>query len=460
MKKFKMLIAEDNDLSRANLVELLEAEGYLVTATKDGREAMEAFPCDKYDLVITDLKMPHADGLELLKFVKEVDPNHVVIIMTGYATVNSAVEAMKLGAFDYITKPLRDDLVKITIERALSYACLAEENITLKESLREKYDFGNMIGFSDAMKDVFETIRKVSSSDSTVLIYGESGTGKELVARALHFNSDRRNRQLITVNCGAIPEDLLESEFFGHEKGAFTGAIRSKMGRFELAQGGTIFLDEIGDMSPSLQVKVLRVIQEKQFERIGGTKTIETDVRIIAATHQNLEKAVEEKKFREDLFYRINVIPIHVPPLRDHRVDIPPLINHFLKKFNRLKKKNVQGVSPEAMRLFINYRWPGNVRELQNVVEMLVVLKEQGFIEQADLPKKIHGIESGKNDRDFALEVNDEGINLNEEVSRFEKMLIEKALAKSGGVKNKAAQFLRLNRTTLVEKLKRYNIAR
>jgi DNA-binding NtrC family response regulator len=265
--------------------------------------------------------MPHVDGLHLLKFVKEVNPESIVIMITGYGTVNSAVEAMKLGAFDYIAKPLKDDIVKLTIDRALSYAKLKEENITLKDQLKKKYDFGKIIGFSDNMRKVFDKIEKVAVSDSTVVIYGESGTGKELVARAIHFNSDRRSFPLVPVNCGAIPEELLESELFGHEKGAFTGAIKSRVGRFELAQGGTIFLDEIGDMSPALQVKVLRVIQEKQFERIGGVKTINADVRIICATNQDLDKAVQEKRFREDLFYRINVIPITLPPLRERKMD-------------------------------------------------------------------------------------------------------------------------------------------
>ncbi|HEU17917.1 MAG TPA: sigma-54-dependent Fis family transcriptional regulator [Deltaproteobacteria bacterium] len=459
MKTVKILIAEDNDLNRLNLSELLsDTTGYDVTAVRDGKEAMEIFPLDKYDIVITDLKMPHIDGLQLLAFIKEINQDAVVIIMTGYATVSSAVEAMKLGAFDYITKPLKDDIVLLTVSRALSFVRLKEENIALKDRLKEKYDFGKMIGYSESMKKVFETIKKVASTDSTVIIYGESGTGKELVAKAIHFNSDRKSKPLVTVNCGAIPEELLESELFGHEKGAFTGAIRSRIGRFELAQEGSIFLDEIGDMSPSLQVKLLRVIQERQFERIGGMRTIDADVRIIAATHRDLEEAVKGGNFREDLFYRINVIPIHIPPLRERRTDIPILMGHFLRTFNNLKKKRVNGLTPEAMNYMNEYAWPGNVRELQNTMEMLIVMKEEGSIDVDDLPERIYRNAGGTHVIKSGLEIPEEGLNLNEAVTLFEKNILLKALEKSGGVKNKAAQLLKLNRTTYVEKLKRYNI--
>jgi transcriptional regulator with GAF, ATPase, and Fis domain len=314
-----------------------------------------------------------------------------------------------------------------------------------------------MIGYSDGMKRIFDTIEKVATSDSTVMIYGESGTGKELVAKAVHFNSERINFPLVAVNCGAIPEELLESELFGHEKGAFTGALRTRIGRFELANGGTIFLDEIGDMSPALQVKVLRVLQEKQFERIGGVKTLQVDVRIIAATNQDLEKAIEEKRFREDLFYRINVIPIDLPPLRERKVDIPILANHFLSKFNKLKRKGVSRITPEAMEYLLKYSWPGNVRELENLIEMLVVLKEEGEIEVQDLPEKIAMAHSHSIVRS-GVEITDEGINYNAYVDQLEKDLLSRALEKAGGAKNKAAKLLNLNRTTFVEKLKRFKI--
>ncbi len=456
MNRGRILIAEDDDVSRENLAELLGA--YDVRSVSDGAQALKTYHEDKFDLIITDLRMPNMDGLLLLKHIREDDPRATVIIITGYGTVNTAVEAMKLGAFDYITKPLKDDLVKLTVERALSFVKLREENISLKGHLKGKSEFGRMIGYSDQMKKIFQTIEKVSASDSTVIIYGESGTGKELVARSIHFNSDRRDQPLIPVNCGAIPEELLESELFGHEKGAFTGAIRTRIGRFELAQGGTIFLDEIGDMSPSLQVKVLRVIQEKQFERIGGIRTIQADVRIITATHQNLEQAVADRRFREDLYYRINVIPVRLPPLRERGMDIPILTNHFLAHFNKLKKKQVHGITPAAMSHIRQYQWPGNVRELENLMEMLVVMKEAGEIDVDDLPEKL-ARNATPLDSVTLPEWTGDGIDFNQLVADFEKNLLLKALRMSGGVKNRAAKMLLLNRTTLVEKLKRLQIA-
>lgn len=457
MKQGKILIAEDNELNRDNLAQLLKENGHEVKTVCDGREGIEAFLEDKFDLVITDLRMPNVDGLEFLKYIKNVNQDNIVIMITGYGTINSAVESMKMGAFDFITKPIKDDLVKLSVNRAMSYANLRDENISLKEHLKDRQNFDKIIGYSDCMRKIFDTIDKVSASDSTILIEGESGTGKELVARAIHFKSDRSNQPMISINCGAIPEDLLESELFGHEKGAFTGAIRSRMGRFELAQGGTIFLDEIGDMSPALQVKVLRVIQEKQFERIGGIKTINADVRIITATNQNLEKAVEEKRFREDLYYRINVIPIHLPALRERGSDILILANHFLLNFNKLKKKNVARIAPEAAGYLKQYSWPGNVRELQNLIEMMVVMKEEGEICVEDLPPKFRNIQKPIETCSGA-DITEEGIDFNDRVNQLEKDLLLKALKTSGGVKNRAAKLLNLNRTTLVEKLKRLNI--
>jgi DNA-binding NtrC family response regulator len=457
MKQGKILIADDNELNRDNLAQLLKENGYEVKTVCDGREGIEAFLEDKFDLVITDLRMPNVDGLEFLKYIKNVNSDNIVIMITGYGTISSAVESMKLGAFDFITKPIKDDLVKLSVDRALSFAKLRNENISLKEHLKERQIFDKIIGYSDCMKKVFDMIDKVSASDSTILIDGESGTGKELVARAIHFKSDRINQPLISVNCGAIPEDLLESELFGHDKGAFTGAIRNRMGRFELAQGGTIFLDEIGDMSPALQVKVLRVIQEKQFERIGGIKTINADVRIITATNQNLEKAVAEKRFREDLFYRINVIPIHLPALRERGSDILILANHFLTIFNILKKKNVKRIAPDAIKYLKQYPWPGNVRELQNLIEMIVVMKEEGEICVEDLPLKFRNIQKTI-ESSSSIDIAEEGINFNDRVNQLERNLLLKALKMSGGVKNRAAKLLNLNRTTLVEKLKRLNI--
>ncbi len=454
MKEFKILIAEDDDLNRQNLAELLASCGYEVTAVADGRQALENYVQDVYDLVVTDLRMPNMDGLELLKQIKELNAEQLVILVTGYGSVQTAVDAMKMGAFDYITKPLKDDLVRITVARALSFARLKEENVDLKDRLQENFDFGKMIGYSESMKKVFEKIEKVAKTDSTVLIHGESGTGKELVARAIHFNSERKYRPLVPVNCGAIPEELLESELFGHEKGAFTGAIRTRIGRFELAQGGTIFLDEIGDMSPALQVKVLRVIQEKQFERIGGVKTMTADVRIITATNQDLEELVAAKKFREDLYYRINVIPIYLPPLRERGIDMAILANHFLKKFNQQKKRNVTAIDAQAMAALTSYPWPGNVREMENLIEMLVVMKEDGTITIEDLPNKIRKLQQEPK-AICAIDLPEEGVDFNKMLEDYERDLILRALDKCGGVKNKAAKLLNLKRTTLVEKLKR-----
>lgn len=459
-------MVDDNVANRESLVETLSENSFLVDAAGDGREAFDACSKGRYDLVVTDLKMPRMDGMELLRHIKGSDPDALVIVITGYASVNSAVEAMKLGAFDYITKPLKPDRVMLAVERALAFARLKEENVTLKDQLQEKYDFGRMIGYSAKMKAVFDTIKKVAETDSTVIIYGESGTGKELVARALHFNSERKSGPLVTVNCGAIPEELLESEMFGHEKGAFTGAVRSRTGRFELAQGGSIFLDEIGDMSPALQVKLLRVIQERQFERIGGMKTIDADVRIIAATNQNLEKAVKERRFREDLFYRINVIPVTIPPLRERKEDIPLLVDHFVRFFSKSKKKEVEGVTEGVMDLLVRYHWPGNVRELQNVIEMLVVMKGKGVVDEGDLPEKLRQSGFKHETVPLSIQIPDEGLNMTSVIDqferdllvKFERDLLVKALKKSGGVKSKAAQLLNLNRTTYVEKLKRYMI--
>ncbi len=322
----------------------------------------------------------------------------------------------------------------------------------------DEFNLGELLGRSESILKVFETTAKVANSDSTVIVYGESGTGKELVARAIHCNSDRKGSKIVAVNCGAIPEELLESELFGHEKGAFTGAIRSRAGRFELAQGGTIFLDEIGDMSPALQVKLLRVIQEKAFERVGGVKTIKADVRIISATNQDLEKAVAEKKFRDDLFYRVNVIPIYMPPLRERKIDIPLLAVHFLDKFNNLNNKTVTGITDEAMHIFQHYPWPGNVRELQNLIERIVVIKERGEINIADLPARMIVSSEDKAFAESDCGFPDGGMDLNRVVENFERDLLCRALKKTSGVKSRAATLLGINRTTLVEKLKRFKI--
>jgi DNA-binding NtrC family response regulator len=452
----KVLVVDDDKDSRDTLVELLKREDFEVWGVDNGEAALALFKEKDFGIILTDLRMPKIDGLQLLEQIKNINPQSIVIVFTGYASIETAVKAMKLGAYDYIVKPFMFEEIKIILHRAIEYQQLQSENIFLKQNLKTKYRFQNIIGDSKNMQEIFQFVEKIANTDSTILIYGESGTGKELIARAIHFNSDRKDKPLISVNCGAIPEDLLESEMFGHEKGAFTGAIKTRIGRFELANGGTIFLDEIADMSPGLQAKLLRVLQEHEFERVGGVNTIKVDIRVIAATNQDLEKAVKEGKFREDLFYRLNVIPIKLPPLRERKSDIPLLVNHFIDRFNQEKKCKVKGPSKECIEYFMKYPWPGNVRELENMLERLVILKGEGTIEISDLPEKVLNAEMDP----LLITIPDSGISFDVAVSEFEKRLILQALKKSNWVKNRAAKLLRLNRTTLVEKMKRINLTK
>ena len=456
MSSEKILVVDDDVRIRDFLYDVLMEEGYEVSTAENGEMAIEMLRSQDFHVVLTDLKMPKVDGLQVIKESQTLNSQGVGILITGYGTIKSAVDAMKAGAYDYVTKPFQIDEIKIVIERALEHHRLQRENVSLRKQLKRKYKFENIIGDSEAIQEVFQMIEKVADSDSTILIRGDSGTGKELIARAIHFNSYRRERPLIPVNCGAIPEDLLESELFGHVKGAFTGATTTRIGRFELAHNGTIFLDEIGDMSPSLQVKVLRVLQEQEFERVGGTNTIRVNVRVIAATNQNLEDAVVERTFREDLYYRLNVIPIFVPPLRDRKSDIPLLAHHFIERFNREKKKKVDHISSEIMDYFLHYDWPGNVRELEDTIERLVILKGRGSIVPKDLPDKIRN--KGQYHVLRKIQIPDDGVCFKTAVNEFEKELILQALNKTDWVKNKAAKMLNLKRTTLVEKMKKTNI--
>jgi len=453
-----ILVVEDESSARDTMIDLLSDAGYEVHGAENGEEAVKMAQEHTFNLVITDLKMPQGDGLYVLENVKRIDPQTSVVICTGYGTVNTAVKAMKLGAYEYITKPIKVEEMKLVVQRALDYQRLQTENVLLQKQLKAKYKFKNLIGDSNAMQEVFRFIEKIAATDSTILISGESGTGKELVARAIHYNSDRKDGPMVPVNCGAIPEDLLESELFGYEKGAFTGALKTRIGRFELASGGTIFLDEIGDMSPALQVKILRVLQEHEFERVGGVASIKVDIRVIAATHRDLEKAVTQGTFREDLYYRLNVIPLILPPLRERKSDIPLLVHHFIKKFKQEKKQSVEMASPEALHCFMRYHWPGNVRELENLIERLVILKGEGVIEQEDLPEKVLGSEW--TEINPSLDISEKGISFNTAVSEFERELILHALKKTNWVKNRAAQLLQLKRTTLVEKMKKIQLTR
>jgi len=454
MKSPRILLVDDDNDIRETMVTLLSMNDYQVTAVADGQSAIEEVNREKYNIVITDLMMPKMSGIDVIKNLKGIDPELQCIVITGYATVSTAVDAMKAGAYDYLMKPFNGSEVLMILKRVMELHDLQAENSQLKRNLHHRYGYENLIGSSEGIQKVCSLIEKVAETDSTILILGESGTGKELVARTIHYNSLRKNKPLIPINCGAIPETLLESELFGHEKGAFTGASATRIGRFELADGGTIFLDEIGDMSPTLQVKLLRVLQQREFERVGGVRTIKVDVRIIAATNIDLEHAVNEGKFREDLYYRLNVIPVVVPPLRERIDDIPLLMDHFLSHFNKSKKRDIKGFSPAAMEILMSYPWPGNIRELENLVERLIILKGDGTICPDDLPDKFVAHTFSK---EGALHITlpETGVNLKDVVEEFENNLILQALQKAQGVKNKAAQLLSLNRTTLVEKLKK-----
>ncbi len=454
MKSPRILLVDDDADIRETMVTLLTMNDYCVTSAADGQSAIEEVKKEKFNIVITDLMMPKMTGIDVIKNLKAIDPDLQCIVITGYATVSTAVDAMKAGAYDYLMKPFNCTEVLMLLKRVMELQDLQAENSQLKRTLHQRYGYENLIGNSEGIQKVCSLIEKVAETDSTILILGESGTGKELVARTIHYNSPRKNKPLIPINCGAIPETLLESELFGHEKGAFTGASTTRIGRFELADGGTIFLDEIGDMSPTLQVKLLRVLQQREFERVGGVRTIKVDVRIIAATNIDLEHAVHEGKFREDLYYRLNVIPVVIPPLRERADDIPLLMDHFLSHFNKTKKRDIKGFSPAAMDILISYPWPGNIRELENLVERLIILKGNGTICPDDLPEKF--ISHTLND-EGALHITlpETGVNLKDVVEEFENNLILQAMQKAQGVKNKAAQLLSLNRTTLVEKLKK-----
>ncbi len=448
-----ILVVDDSPETLQLIVEGLQEEGYRVDMASSGMEAVKKASQHTYDIVLTDLVMPGMDGMQVLAHFAENYPETAVIVLTGYATIETAVEAMKRGAFDYLTKPAKLDEILVVLERAREFLALRSENDILKSQLQARYGFDKIIGQSAAMQSIYRIIERVARTDTTVLITGESGTGKELIANAIHYNSERRDKPLVPINCGAIPEELLESELFGHEKGAFTGALRDRKGRFELAHQGTVFLDEIGDMSPKLQVKLLRFLQERKFERVGGSRTIEVDVRIIAATNKDLESAVKNGAFREDLYFRLNVIPIHVPPLRQREGDVPILVQHFLRLHCQKKGLPLKKMAKEALECMESYDWPGNVRELENLIERLVILTENDVIHLQDLPERLRKV--APKSPTPSIEIGEEGIDLKQVLEDLENKLILDALRKAGGVKNQAAKLLGLNRTTLIEKLKK-----
>jgi len=453
----KILIAEDEERMRKALAMLLSNMGYKLQLAKDGVEAFELFENDHFDVVITDLKMPRMNGYELLKKIREINSTVPIIIITAFGTIESAVEAMQSGAIDYITKPFEEEKIKLTIEKALEIRKILDENKVLKNQIAERYNFQSIIAESPEMKKVIELAKEVSQSNSTVLILGESGTGKELLTRAIHLNSPRAGGPFVPINCAAIPDTLLESELFGHEKGSFTGAIERKMGKFELSTNGTLFLDEIAEMSLPLQAKILRATEEKTFERIGGLKPIKCDIRFIIATNKNLLKLVNENKFREDLYYRISVFPILIPPLRERKSDIMPLTKHFLEKYCKEIGKHIPTISKKAEEFLLNQKWEGNVRELQNIIERAVILLKGDTLTPEllirDVYQEFHQLESTQKGNDYFPFLK-EGFSLEE----YEKSLILKALEISNYNKSKAAKILGISRATLRYRLEKYNI--
>jgi len=440
-----ILVVDDEKNYLLVMTALLSEEGYEVIAVEDGRRALDIAEEADLDLVLTDMKMPQMDGIELVSRIKKDHPDLPAIVMTAFGTVEKAVQAMRAGAYDYITKPFQNEELMMTVRKALEMHRLVRENKELTQELRHRDSFENIISKNKAMKDIFRLIEKVADTQANILITGESGTGKELVARAVHQgNKSRRNKRFVTVNCTALPETLLESELFGHEKGAFTDAVSTRKGRFELSDGGTLFLDEIGDMPISLQAKLLRIVQEREFERLGGDKTIKVDVRLVTASNRDLKREVAEKRFREDLLYRLNVVQIHLPPLRDREDDIPLLVNHFIRLYGEKSGKKDMTISPEAMRRIYAHHWPGNVRELENVIERAVILCSGSAIGPEDLPDDLLSKEGN--------------LDLTATLEAIEKDMIERALKRANSVQAHAADLLGIKKNALQYKLKKYDL--
>ncbi len=448
-------VIDDEPIIHDVLAQLLTSEGYEVEISASGEEALEKFPSQSFDVILLDLLMPGMDGIEVLRRIKKVDPLAAVIIITAYGSVESAIAAMKIGALDYVQKPFKHDDLLLAIEKAVERKRLQDENLRLKDELRQRYGFANIIGKSQAMKSVFELVKAAAPTRSTILLQGESGTGKELVAHAIHLNSNRAEAPFVTVNSGSLPPDLLESHLFGHVKGAFTGAVALKKGLFEAADTGTIFFDEVSSISLETQAKLLRVMQEKEFMRLGGTQTIKVDVRILAATNADIEELIAQKLFRKDLFYRLNVIKIEIPPLRQRKEDIPQLVKHFVEIYARENRKEIEGVSEDVFEILDAHDWPGNVRELENLVERAIVLSRSKIITRASLPPFL--LREGEVD-DEALISSEESLDLRDRTQAFQKKIILAALKKTKGVQSKAAKLLGVKPTTLNEMIKRLRI--
>ncbi|MBW1700610.1 MAG: sigma-54-dependent Fis family transcriptional regulator [Deltaproteobacteria bacterium] len=449
-----ILIVDDEKNYLVVLEALLGPEGYETITTDNARDALRLVRESDLDLVITDIKMPGMNGMVLLEECKKIKPELPVIMMTAYGTIEMAVEAMKNQAYDYITKPFQNEQLKLTVKKALDNYRLIKQNKLLSEALSDRFKFGNIIGKSKPMIEIFDSISKLAQARASVLITGPSGTGKELIAKAIHYNSPRKDRPFISVNCGALTETLLESELFGHEKGAFTGAVAMKKGRFELSDRGTLFLDEIGDMPPPLQVKLLRVLQEMEFERVGGTRTIKVDVRVLSASNRNIKEDVANELFREDLFYRLNVMNIEVPPLRERIDDIPLLVKHFIEKYRGDEGKSKIELSPDVWKVLYNYSWPGNIRELENVIERAVVLNPGGLISLEDLPEELAGAEVEFDVERFIPP----NVPMPEALEQIEEKLIRRALAQCNNVQSHAAEMLGITKSLIQHKMKKYSI--
>ncbi len=451
--RYHVLVVDDEESMREVLTIMLKREGYRVDTATDGGQAVMRMKDESYDLIISDIKMPRLDGFQLLAHVKEKSPETMMIMITAFSTTEEAVDAMKQGAYDYITKPFKNEEIRLIVKNSLERKALKQENLQLKKELGQRYSFGNLIGKSKCMQEVYDLIEKVAGSRVNVLITGESGTGKELVAKAVHYNSQRRDNPFVPINCGAIPENLLESELFGHEKGSFTGAVHQKSGLFEIANDGTLFLDEIGELPPMMQVKLLRVLQEQEFRRVGGTKNIHVDVRLVAATNKDLDAEVGQGNFREDLFYRLNVIPVALPSLRERREDIPLLVEHFLKK---LTGGEAMKVSEGAMRRILDYHWPGNIRELENALERCIVLGHGDEVTEDCLPAQLkHQPAAGTG---FINEIPETGLDLDSYLGDIEQDILLKALDRTGGVRKKAAELLGISFRSIRYRLAKFGI--
>ena len=451
----KMLIIDDEPLMRITLQDSLVGEGYEVVAAETGRKGVDLLRKNQWDIIITDLKLPDLEGIEILKEAKFLNPSTEVILITAYGSIDSAVSAMKEGASDYLTKPFSMDELLLIIKRLLRMKQLEEENLSLKKRVEERYRLEGLVGKSPQMLKIYDLIETVAQTDTTVLVNGENGTGKELVANAIHLQSPRKNGPFIKVNCAALPETLLETELFGHERGAFTGAIRQRKGRFELANGGTLFLDEVGEIFPAVQVKLLRVLQERQFERVGGNETLAVDVRLICATQRDLKEEIRKGNFREDLYYRLNVVPITLPPLRERREDILLLAEHFVDKFSKKMGKEIAGLSEDAKALLLRYPFPGNIRELENMLERAIALIKGKIIQPEDLPDEVCGQPSSIQDVCKRIRGSKP---LASATKLFEKEYIQSVLEKTKGKKGQAADMLGISRKTLWEKIKELEI--